>query len=94
MIRRRVKTVIGEDVKSMNDVEKDNSLDAPESLGGDNSPPVDGDSFSVEETETDRQEELARQIEVETGAPPTIRNPAHLTLVGGSDDDPPDWPYF
>jgi hypothetical protein len=37
---------------------------------------------------------LARQIEVETGAPPAIRNPAHLTLVGGNDDDPPDWPDF
>jgi len=74
--------------------EKGNNLDAPEGVPGDNSPPVDGDSFSVEETETDRQEELARQIEVETGAPPTIRNPAHLTLVGGSDDDPPDWPDF
>jgi len=78
----------------MNDDEKDNSLDAPESVAGDNSPTVDGDSFSVEETETDEHEELTRQIEVETGAPPAIRNPVHLTLVGGGDGDPPDWPDF
>jgi hypothetical protein len=93
MIRRRVKAAIDEEDKTMND-EKDNSLDAPESVAGENSPPVDGDSFSVAETETDEQEELAGQIEVETGATPSICNPAHLTLAGSSDGDPPDWPDF
>jgi hypothetical protein len=77
----------------MND-EKDKNFDEPESVVGNNSPPVGGDSFSVEETETDEQKELARQIEVETGAPPAIRNPAHLSLARSSDDDPPDWPDF
>jgi hypothetical protein len=94
VIIRRVETEIGEESKSMNDDEKDNSLDAPESVGSDSSPPVDNDSFSVAETETDEQEELARKIEVETGATPAIRNPAHLTLAEGGDDDPPDWPGF
>ncbi len=74
--------------------EGDNNVNTPESVADNNAVPSSGDSFSVEETETDGQEELMRQAEVETGAPPVIRNPAHLTLVGGSDDDPPDWPDF
>jgi hypothetical protein len=74
--------------------EKDKNFDKPESVVGNNSPPAGGDSFSVEEAETDEHQELTRQIEVETGAPPAILNPAHLTLAGSSDDDPPDWPDF
>jgi len=74
--------------------EVDNNVNTPESVADNNAAPPSGDSLSVEETETDGQEELARQIEVETGAPPAIRNPANLTLVGGNDDDPPDWPDF
>jgi hypothetical protein len=74
--------------------EGDNNVNTPESVADNNAAPSDGDSFSVEETEADREEELTQQIEVETGEPPAIRNPAHLTLVGGSDDDPPDWPNF
>ena len=74
--------------------EGDNNVNAPESVADNNAAPPGGDSFSVEETETDRQEELTRQIGAETGAPPAIRNPANLTLVGGNDDDPPDWPDF
>ena len=72
----------------------DNNVNASERVVGDNAVLSGGDSFSVEETETDMQEELTRQIEVETSAPPAIRNPVHLTLVGSSDDDPPDWPDF
>lgn len=74
--------------------EGDNNVNTPESVADNNAAQPGGDSFSVEETETDGQEELTRQIEVETGAPPAIRNHAHLTLVGSSDDDPPDWPDF
>ena len=72
----------------------DNNVNTPESVADNNAVPSGGDSFSIEETETDEQEELAQQIEVEPGAPPATRNPAHLILVGGSDDDPPDWPDF
>jgi hypothetical protein len=75
-----------------NDV--DNNGKAPDRAASDSKAPSSGDSFSVEETETDEQEELAPQIEVKPGEPPAIRNPARLTLVGGSDDDPPDWPDF
>ena len=78
----------------MNSNDGDNNGKAPESVAGDNTASSGSDFFSVEETETDDQEELTRQIEVETGATPAIRNPAHLTLVGGNDDDPPDWPDF
>jgi hypothetical protein len=73
----------------MNDDEKGHSIDTTESAAGANAAPPDDDSFNVEGTEANEQEESARQIEVETGAPPAIRNPAHLTLVGGNDDDPP-----
>jgi hypothetical protein len=76
------------------DDEKDDSLDTTEVTINNGAAPSGGDSFSVEETETDGQEELARQIGVETSEPPAIRNPAHLTLAGISDDDPPDWPDF
>ena len=72
----------------------DNNVNTPESVADNNAVLSGGDSFSVEETEADGREELTRQIEVETGAPPAIRKPAHLILVGGSDDDPPDWPDF
>jgi len=65
-----------------------------EGITNNSAAPPGGDSLSVEETETDEQKELARQIEVEPGAPPAISKPAHFTLVGGSDDDPPDWPDF
>ena len=78
----------------MNDDEKDARLDMTEGITNNSAAPPGGDSFSVDEKETDGQEELPRQIEVETGAPPAIRKPDHLTLVGGSDDDPPDWPDF
>jgi len=80
--------------KGMKTIEDDNNVNTPESLADNNAAPSGGDSFSVEESETDEQKELTRQIEVETGAPPAIRKPAHLILVGGSDDDPPDWPDF
>ena len=80
--------------ESMNDDEKGHSLDTPESVADNNATPPGNYSFYVEETEADKQEESARQIEVETGAPPAIRKPAHLTLVGGNDDDPPYWPDF
>lgn len=72
----------------------DNNVNTPESVADNNAVLSGGDSLSVEETETGEQEESARQIEVEPGAPPAIRNAAHLTLVGSSDDDPPDWPDF
>jgi hypothetical protein len=78
----------------MNGNNGDNNINAPERVVDDNTAPSGDDPFSVEETETDEQEELTRQIEVETGAPPVIRKPSHLTLAGGSDDDPPDWPDF
>ncbi len=74
--------------------EGENNVNTPECVSENNAVPSGGDSLSVEETETNGQEELARQIEAETGAPPAIRKPAHLTLVGGNDDDPPDWPNF
>jgi hypothetical protein len=78
----------------MNDNEKDNSLDTTESAAGANAAPSGDDSFYVEGTEADKQEESAQQIEVETSATPATRNPANLTLVGGNDDDPPNWPDF
>lgn len=78
----------------MNDNEKNNSLNTTESAAGANAAPPGDDSFYYEETEADEQGELARQIEVETGAMPVTSNPAHLTLVGGNDDDPPNWPDF
>jgi hypothetical protein len=74
--------------------EKDNGLETTASAGGANAAPPGDDSFYVEETEADKQEESARQIKMETGAPPAICNPAYLTLVGGNDDDPPNWPDF
>jgi hypothetical protein len=74
--------------------EDDNSVNTPESEADNNAAPSGGDFFSIEGTETDKQEELTRQIEEEPGAPPATRNPAHLILVGGIDDDPPDWPDF
>jgi len=70
--------------------EGDNNANTPESMADNNAVPSGDDSLSVEETEADVREELTRQIEVETGEPPAIRNPAHLTLVGGNDDDPAD----
>jgi hypothetical protein len=51
--------------------EKDN-FGTPESVADNNAAPPGGDSFSVEEAETDEREELARQIEVETGAPHAV----------------------
>ncbi len=72
----------------------DNNVNTPESVADNNAVLSGGDSFSVEETEADGREELTRQIETEASAPPVIRNPALLTLVGGSDDDPPYWPDF
>jgi len=78
----------------MNDDEKGHSLDTPESVADNNATPPGNYSFYVEETEADKQEESARQIEVETGAPPATHNPANITLVGGNDDDPPNWPDF
>ena len=78
----------------MNDDEKDARLDMTEGITNNNAAPTGGDSLSDEEIETDGQEELTRQIEVETGAPPETRNPAHLSLVDDSDDYPPDWPDF
>jgi len=78
----------------MNSDDGDNNVNTQESVADNSAGPTGGDSFSVGETEADEQEELTRQIEVETGEPPAIRNPAHLTLVGGSDNGPPDWPDF
>jgi hypothetical protein len=78
----------------MNDDEKHQGLDTPERGADYNAAPPGSDSFSVEEAESDEQEELMRQIKVETGAPPAIRDPVHITLVVGSDDDPPGWPDF
>ena len=53
----------------------DNNVNASERVVGDNAVLSGGDSFSVEETETDMQEELTRQIEVETSAPPAPPEP-------------------
>lgn len=78
----------------MNDDKKDQGLDTLESEADNNAASPGGDSFSVQESETDEQEKLMRQIDVETGAPPAIRHPVHLTLVAGSNDDPPGWPDF